>query len=274
MSSGCGSGVDVYTCSSLVGEQGKVYGIDMTDQQLDRAKSFIDYHAQLFKFKNSNVSFHKALIEDLSFIPDNSIDVVISNCVINLSPNKEKVFREIYRILNQGGELYFSDVYADRRIPSELQQDKVIWGECLSGALYLEDFRRLMAKVGFVDVRCVSTSQVGVQNPEIEKRIGPIVFYSKTLRAFKIPLEDRCEDYAQVATYNGSISDFPNSFFLDDHHSFRTGCPIAVCGNTADMLSKTRYKEHFSVSSPQPHKGLFPCGPSSAHVVGSGGSCC
>ena len=74
---------------------------------------------------------------------------MISNCVINLSQDKKKVFEEVWRVLKPGGEFYFSDVYADRRIPEALKADKMLWGECLSGALYLEDFRRLMASVGF-----------------------------------------------------------------------------------------------------------------------------
>ena len=82
-------------------------------------------------------------------VEDNSIDCVISNCVINLVPDKEKVFREVWRILKPGGEFYFSDVYSDRRIPEDLRKDRVLWSECLSGALYIEDFRRMMTRCGF-----------------------------------------------------------------------------------------------------------------------------
>eukprot|EP01125_Pyxidicula_operculata_P008424 TRINITY_DN2825_c0_g1_i2.p1 TRINITY_DN2825_c0_g1~~TRINITY_DN2825_c0_g1_i2.p1 ORF type:complete len:222 (-),score=44.72 TRINITY_DN2825_c0_g1_i2:75-740(-) len=135
---GCGSGVDVYTCSAIVGAKGKVIGVDMTDEQLQKAKAHIDYHTKAFGLNETNVEFVKGFIEDLSFIPDNSVDVVISNCVVNLSPNKPKVLSEIYRILKEGGELYFSDVYSSCRIPEELQKDRVLWGECLSGALYIE----------------------------------------------------------------------------------------------------------------------------------------
>ena len=77
------------------------------------------------------------------------MDVVISNCVLNLCEDKKVVLKEIWRILKEGGELYFSDVYSDRRIPEYLQKDKVLWGECLTGALYIEDFRRMMQSVGF-----------------------------------------------------------------------------------------------------------------------------
>lgn len=133
-----------------------------------------------------------------------------------------------------------------------------------------------MSKIGFDDVRCISTAPIAVENPEIEKRVAPIVYYSKTMRAFKLPLEDRCEDFGQEATYNGTITDFPNFFVLDDHHTFKTGCPLAVCGNTADMLSQTRYKDHFTVTPRQSHKGLFACSPTlcTPTVVSSGGKCC
>lgn len=92
---------------------------------------------------------------------------MISNCVLNLCSDKEKAFREIWRVLKWGGELYFSDVYSDRRIPLEFQQDKTLWGECLSGALYLEDFRRVMQKIGFLDFRVISKSNITIGNPEI-----------------------------------------------------------------------------------------------------------
>jgi len=276
---GCGSGVDVFVCSALVGDFGKVIGIDMTDEQLEKARKQIKFHEEKFReagyISKSNVEFQKGFIEDLSNIPDNSVDLIISNCVINLSPNKSKVFGECYRILKEGGEFYFSDVYSDRRIPHELQQDKVLWGECLTGAMYKEDFRRLMDNIGFVDSRTVSSSVIGVNNPNIQEKLGNIMFYSNTVRAFKLKsLEDRCEDYGQKATYNGGEPDFPHAFFLDDHHTFITGYPVAVCGNTADMLSKTRYGKYFSVTPRGNHLGLFDCSPSLVKQSGSGSSCC
>jgi len=95
------------------------------------------------------------------------MDFVISNCVINLVEDKEKVLKEVFRVLKNGGELFFSDVYSDRRIPKHLQDDKVIWGECLSGALYVEDFRRIMARVGFLDYRVTKSHIITVNNPKI-----------------------------------------------------------------------------------------------------------
>lgn len=82
-------------------------------------------------------------------IEDNSVDIVISNCVINLCSDKKIVLKEIWRVLKEGGELYFADMYSDKRIPEVLKKDKTLWGEGLAGALYVEDFRRIMKEVGF-----------------------------------------------------------------------------------------------------------------------------
>src|SRR5690606_33439676 len=117
---------------------------------------------------------------------------VISNCVINLSPDKQKVFNEIYRVLKQGGELYFSDVFADRRIPKHLQEDSVLWGECLAGALYIEDFRKMLQKAGFAEFRIVDTREIGdlqgITERLKEKNEGnlDIHFFSVTIRAVKL----------------------------------------------------------------------------------------
>jgi len=263
--------VDSFTCSYLVGEKGKVIGVDMTEEQLEKAKNYVEYHTKKFGYQKPNIEFRTGFIEDLSFINDGSVDVIISNCVINLCANKEKVFQEIHRVLKEGGELYFSDVYANKRIPKELQNDKVLWGECLSGALYLEDFRRIMQKAGFLDVRVVESSEISISNDEINKKVGAIKFYSNTVRAFKIKsLEDKCEDFGQKATYNGTMKDFPHAFFLDRNHIFITGYPVPVCGNSAAMVSKTRYAKHFEIDIPGPHLGLF--GKSS--TIGKSGGCC
>ncbi len=257
---GCGSGRDCYLLSRLVGPQGRVIGIDMTEAQMAVARRHLGYHAE--KFGYANVEFRQGYIEDLEAagIADASVDVVISNCVLNLSPDKARVFHEIFRVLKPGGELYFSDVFADRRIPDALARDPVLLGECLGGALYVEDFRRLMAGAGCLDARVVASAPLSISHPEIEHKIGFVRFHSMTVRAFKLRLEDRCEDFGQVATYLGSLPEHPHHFELDDHHRFETGRPMLVCGNTADMLQRTRYARHFRVSGDKAtHFGLFDC---------------
>ncbi|NOY06012.1 MAG: methyltransferase domain-containing protein, partial [Chlorobi bacterium] len=248
---GCGTGRDAYLVSSLVGPNGRVIGVDMTEEQLEVARKYIDIQAERFGYTEPNVEFRHGFIEDLedAGIADNSIDVVISNCVVNLSPDKRAVFSEIFRVLKPGGELYFSDIFAGRRVPEDLRKDPVLYGECLSGAMYVEDFRRLLRDCGCMDYRVVSSRSVSLDDEELERKAGMIDFYSLTIRAFKLDtLEDICEDYGQVAYYLGTIPDAPHAFALDDHHVFETGRPVLVCGNTAAMLSETRFAPHFRVT--------------------------
>ncbi|NRB37378.1 MAG: methyltransferase domain-containing protein [Pseudomonadales bacterium] len=259
---GCGTGRDVYLLSQLVGEKGKVIGIDMTEQQLSVAREYQQYHQDKFNYSHSNVEFHQAYIEDLrsADIADNSIDVVISNCVINLSPEKEQVFKEIFRVLKPGGELYFSDVFSSRRISKTLQQDPVLLGECLGGAMYTEDFRRLLNRLDILDFRATQKGQIELHDEAILQQAGMIDFTSITIRAFKCDFEDICENYGHVAFYKGGIKNSPHAFLLDDHHLFKTGLPVPVCGNTAKMLTETRYSEYFEVIGDfSQHYGVFDC---------------
>lgn len=271
---GCGSGRDVYVVSKLVGETGRVIGIDMTPEQLEIARRYEDSQRERFGYEKSNVDFRQGYIEDLQSagIADSSVDVVISNCVINLSPYKQEIFNEIWRVLKPGGELYFSDVFADRRIPEELTRDPILHGECISGAMYYEDFRRAMTEAGFADFRYMSVREIDLDNKEIEEKIGFATFTERTVRAFKLDdLEDICEDYGQVAIYNGSIPGHPHAFALDDHHNFITGKPMLVCGNTASMVSETRFAEAFTVIGDRStHYGAFDCSPAKATEEG----CC
>lgn len=275
---GCGSGRDCYMLSRLVGEQGRVIGVDMTVEQLEVAVRHRDWHAHRFGYKHSNVEFLHGQIEDLAAIgiADNSVDLVVSNCVINLSPDKTRVLAEVFRVLKPGGELYFSDVFADRRIPLPLRHDPVLLGECLGGALYWEDFRRLLQDLGCPDIRIAKQSPISLDDPEVAAKVGMVKFQSITVRAFKMPLEDRCEDYGQVARYLGTLPECRHAFELDDHHYFETGRPLRVCGNTADMISTSRYAPHFDVSGDKStHFGIFDCSPGpQGQSDGAGGSCC
>ena len=273
---GCGTGRDVYVAARLVGEEGHVIGIDMTDEQLEVAMRHEEEQRKRFGYSRSNVTFIKGYIEDLAAagIEDSSVDVVISNCVINLSPYKQDIFNEIRRVLKPGGELYFSDVFADRRIPEDLIRDPVLHGECISGAMYYEDFRRAMRKAGFEDFRYMSIREIELDNEEIVEKVGFATFTERTVRAFKLDdLEDICEDYGQVAVYDGSISGYPHYFDLDDHHHFVTGKPMLVCGNTAAMVSETRYGSAFTVSGDRSvHYGAFDC--SKPETSGESTCCC
>jgi arsenite methyltransferase len=262
---GSGSGRDAYALAALVGESGQIVGVDMTDEQLDVANRHLEFHREAFGYKNGNVTFHKGYLEkldELGFAND-SFDIIVSNCVINLCEDKEAVLREAFRVLKPGGELYFSDVYADRRVPSELVSDPILYGECLSGALYWNDFINLSKKVGFADPRLVEDRPLGIQSKAIELLIGHINFFSATYRLFKIAdLEPACEDYGQTVIYQGTIDQHPNAFELDQHHPMPTGEAFPVCGNTWRMLHESRFKDHFQfIGNWDQHLGIFPgCG--------------
>ncbi|MGH6636093.1 MAG: methyltransferase domain-containing protein [Gammaproteobacteria bacterium] len=275
---GCGSGRDCYLLSKLVGSGGRVIGVDMTSEQLEVAQRYRQYHAAKFGYPSSNVEFILGDIADLAAagIADDSVDVVVSNCVINLAPNKGAVLHEVFRVLKPGGELYFSDVFADRRIPVPLAYDPVLLGECLAGALYIEDFRRLLTLAGCADGRVCNRGPITLDGDEVEHKIGMVRFESITYRAFKLLLEDRCEDYGQAAVYLGTLAYHPHRFALDDHHLFERGRPMLICGNTADMLGRTRYAPHFEVrGEKRVHYGLFDCAPNAAPgLVPTSGSCC
>lgn len=275
---GCGTGRDVFVLSALVGSRGGVIGVDMTPAQIEVARRHQAHHAEVFGLGPSNVRFVDGYIEDLegAGIAAESVDVVVSNCVMNLSPDKQRVLREVFRVLKPGGELLFSDVFCDRRVPEDLARDPVLLGECLGGAMYTEDFRRALRAVGCVDHRVLSSRVLDVGNAEIAARLEGMTFSSRTVRAFKLDLEDQCEDYGQVAVYLGTEAHHPRRFTLDDHHVFEAHRPMLVCGNTADMLASTRYAPHFAVTgSKRTHFGLFPCGPATpAGAAPSGGACC
>lgn len=184
---GAGSGRDVYMLSAMVGETGQVIGIDMTDEQLETARNYQDYHAHAFGHQRSNVTFKKGHIEDLQScgIDSASIDLVISNCVINLSTDKPAVYREIMRVLKPGGEMLISDVFSDKVIPEVLRADDVLYGECLSGALSLDEFKSIMQTIGLPDYTIKTTRILSIENPALQEKTQGIVFHAQTIHAQK-----------------------------------------------------------------------------------------
>jgi len=279
---GCGAGRDVYALSALVGEQGSVTGVDMTPEQLAVARQHQQWHAEAFGYAHSNVQFVEGRLEDLAALglPENHFDVIVSNCVINLCTDKKAVLKAAFGLLKPGGELYFSDVYADRRVPATLQADPVLYGECLSGALYWNDFILLAKACGFADPRLVDDRPLTIGNPAIAAKVEPIRFYSATYRLFKLEgLEPACEDYGQAVVYRGTIAHQPAAFALDAHHWMEAGRVFPVCGNSWRMLHDTRFREHFDfIGSFDRHFGIFEgCGtgmPFSGQAGSDTGSCC
>ncbi|MFQ6540099.1 MULTISPECIES: methyltransferase domain-containing protein [Aphanothece] len=260
---GCGSGRDVYLLAQLVGPDGTVVGVDMTAEQLAVAEAHRHFHAEQFGY--ANVKFLEGRIEELQALDlePASFDVVISNCVVNLSTNKRAVLEGVHRLLRPGGEFYFADVYADRRVPEDLRRDPVLYGECLGGALYWNDFLRLARQAGFPDPRLVEDRPLAITDPDLAARTGTLGFHSATYRLFRIDaLEDACEDHGQAVIYRGTIAGHPHLLPFDKHHAIETGRVFQVCGNTFRMLAESRLAPHFAfIGDFSRHYGLFPgCG--------------
>lgn len=284
---GSGSGQDCFVASVLVGPKGSVIGVDMTEEQLQVARGHIEEFQRSLSF-SPRLEFRQGFIEDLRAcnIDDATLDLVISNCVVNLSPRKDLVLQEAYRVLRHGGEFFFSDVYCDRRLPESVRSHKLLWGECIAGAMYVNDFVTLCRQVGFADARQVETHPIFIGDDELEEVVGNAKFFSITFRLFKLPigrLEPNCEDYGQVAVYKGNIAGHSHKYILDDEHTFESGKPTLVCGNTASMLEETWLRPYFTVTGNRDvHYGLFPCGsskssqdqPATPTACAPGGSCC
>lgn len=262
---GCGAGRDVYVLSQMVGETGEVVGVDMTLEQLEVARAHEDWHRSKFGYDRPNTRFIDGMIENLGDLglEPNSFDVVVSNCVVNLSTDKRAVLDGVRRLLKPGGEFYFSDVYASKRLPEPLKNDPVLYGECLGGALYWNDFLNLAQSAGFRDPRLMTDRPLGVDNPVLQKKLGDTSFFSSTYRLFNIAtLEGDCEDYGQAVIYKGGIAQLEETFVLDSHHAIEKGRVFPVCGNTWLMLKESRFAEHFDfIGDFSAHYGIFPgCG--------------
>src|SRR5579864_99155 len=154
---GSGGGIDVLLSARRVGPTGFAYGLDMTDAMLELAER------NRSEAGVENVRFLKGVIEDIPLPPD-SVDVVISNCVINLSADKGQVLREAYRVLSPGGRFAVSDIVFQGQIPGTIRSDLEAWAGCLAGALEEDTYRRLLAEAGFTDIEIEVTRRYSVQD--------------------------------------------------------------------------------------------------------------
>lgn len=281
---GCGAGRDVYLLSQLVGPEGEVVGVDMTANQLEVARAHREYHRMKFGHAESNVTFLEGYLEKLNELPlkAHSFDVIVSNCVVNLTTDKAAVFRGAHRLLKPGGEMYFADVFADRRVPDAVRNDRLLYGECLGGAQYWRDFLDDAQASGFRDPRLVRDRRITITDAALSARVSPVAFYSATYRLFSLTgLETQCEDYGQAVVYRGTIENSHERFVLDKHHDIEVGRVFPVCGNTWRMLHDTRMRPHFDfIGSFDKHFGVYAgCGTSLPFTVasageGAGGACC
>lgn len=143
---GSGGGLECFIASKQVGATGKVIGVDMTPDMLSKA------WANVAKMKTENVDFRYGFLEALP-APDGFADAIMSNCVINLSPDKPRVFREMFRVLKSGGRVAVSDVVANGELSDEVKRDMELWGGCYSGALDMQVYARGLSEAGFIDVK-------------------------------------------------------------------------------------------------------------------------
>ena len=148
---GSGGGLDCFMAAKQVGDSGRVIGIDMTPEMLERARTAAK------KLGAKNVEFRKGLLEDMP-VDDNCVDVIISNCVINLSPDKAKVFSEMYRALKLGGRVSVSDVVTNGILPESVQNDMTAWGGCVAGAMDITDYQQGLETAGFTNVKVMAKS--------------------------------------------------------------------------------------------------------------------
>ncbi len=193
---GSGGGIDVLLSAKRVGPSGKAYGLDMTDDMLALARENQREAGAV------NVEFLKGEIEDIP-LPDNSVDVVISNCVINLSADKALVLREAFRVLRPGGRFAVSDVVVNGTVPEEIRQSMLLWVGCISGALEREDYRAKLTTAGFANISFETTRSYNIEDARVflteaglaVDEIAPLVedkFQSAFIRATK-PSEACCE---------------------------------------------------------------------------------
>ncbi|MFC1922789.1 arsenite methyltransferase [Chloroflexota bacterium] len=171
---GSGGGLDCFLAARQVGEDGYVIGLDMTPEMLDRATGA----AQRMGFEN--VEFRQGLLEEMP-VEEDKVDVIVSNCVINLSPDKPKVFAEMFRTLKPGGRVSVSDIVTTGELPENVRKDMVAWGACIAGALQVDEYIQGLEDVGFEEVTVIAKTGEG----ELLDNIPEIGLFSASITAQK-----------------------------------------------------------------------------------------
>ena len=231
---GSGGGIDCFEASRRVGPSGRVIGIDMTDTMLTIARRNAPVVAANLGYRESNVEFRKGMAHAVP-VEDHSVDLIVSNCVINLAPDKRKVFREMYRVLKPGGRFSISDIVSDRPVPNYLIYDTEKWGDCLSGALQVGEYAHGLVAAGFLGIRQVHYIPWRV--------IDDIHFLSVTLAGYKLP-RPTASNGVRFATLRG-----PFSWVTDElGQSYRRGVPEPVTPRTAQLLKAPSLESLFLLS--------------------------
>lgn len=244
---GSGGGIDCFIAAKVTGKTGKVIGIDMTEKMMTQAEENKKLVANNLGF--SNVEFKKGFLEEIP-VDSGSVDIVISNCVINLSTSKEKVFQEIFRILKNHGRFVISDIISDKEISEEMRSDKKLWGECIAGAITQKNLINITKMAEFYGI--------SLEHDYIWKVIDGITFSSIIFRGWKFEKSSECIYKGQYAIYMGPFQNVSD----DDGHTYPVGEPIEVCTDTAEKLSRSPYAGNFVITdSSKKINEITTCGP-------------
>ncbi|MGR3175218.1 MAG: methyltransferase domain-containing protein [Candidatus Scalindua sp.] len=252
---GAGAGIDCFIAAKKIGPMGKIYGIDMTDEMLKVANE--NKHLVAKNLGYDIVEFRKGFLEDIP-VEDGTVDLITSNCVINLSPDKKAVFNEMWRILKDHGRIVISDIISEEETPPSLKLNKQLWGECISGALTEDEFMAWLEQAGFYGLQTLSKV--------FWKEVEGYSFYSVTLRGYKFEKKESCVYIGQKAIYHG-----PYKAITDEEgHLFPRNEPVEVCTDTAAKLSNLPYAGQFTILNAEEESAAsYSCSPSEEGV-----SCC
>ncbi len=256
---GSGAGIDCFIAAKKVGETGNVIGVDMTEQMLAVANDCRPIVAN--KLGYDVVQFKKGFLEEIP-VDDKSVDVITSNCVINLSPDKKKVFSEMWRILKDNGRIVISDIVSEVEVPLHIVTNDQLWGECISGALTEEQFVSYLEQAGFYGIQVLKKTYW--------KDVENYKFFSITVRGFKFEKTTGCVFIGQRAIYNG-----PFKAIMDEEgHLFPRGEAVEVCTDTATKLSQPPYTGLFIITDPTRETPInYSCSVDGSCCV-DGGACC
>jgi 7,8-dihydro-6-hydroxymethylpterin dimethyltransferase len=241
---GSGAGIDVFVAARMVGPEGRAIGIDMTDEMLAVAEESRPKVAAALGYDAAE--FRKGFLEEIP-VASKSVDLVTSNCVINLSPDKARVFEEMWRILKDHGRFLVSDIVSDEPVPPHLQVNPELWGECLAGALTQDEFVARLERAGFYGMTVLEKTYW--------KDVEGYAFHSVTVQGYKFEKTDGCVYRGHRAIYLG-----PGKAFVDEEgHLFPRNEPFEVCTDTAAKLSRPPYQEMFAVLEPGEERRGYAC---------------
>lgn len=254
---GSGAGIDVFIAARLVGPTGRVIGVDMTDRMLAVAEENRPKVADALEY--DVVEFRQGFLESIP-VASKKVDIVTSNCVVNLSPDKPRVFQEIWRVLKDHGRMVISDIVSEVEVPPHLKVNPQLWGECLVGALTEDALLAQLERAGFYGIEILKRTYW--------KEVEGYSFYSLTLRGYKYEKTSGCVFKGQRAVYLG-----PGKAFLDEEgHQFPRNEPYEVCTDTAAKLTKPPYKSFFALLEPGEDRAGYAC--SNPDGTPCGPQCC